>query len=93
MQKRYQMRSNNKKDQILQAALKVVEENGANHLTIDAVAAFANFSKGGVLYHFPTKKALLSGMVEHLILANEKRMDALDPVSYTHLTLPTNREV
>ena len=72
------MRSNNKKDQILQAALKVVEENGANHLTIEAVAAFADFSKGGVLYHFPTKKALLSGMVEHLILANEKRMDALD---------------
>ena len=72
------MRSNNKKDQILQAALKVVEENGANHLTIDAVATFANFSKGGVLYHFPTKKALLSGMVEHLILTIEKRMDALD---------------
>ena len=76
MQRRYQMRSNNKKDQILQAALQVVEENGSNHLTIEAVAAFAGFSKGGVLYHFPSKKALLSGMVEHLILANEKRMDA-----------------
>jgi AcrR family transcriptional regulator len=71
------MRSNNKKDQILQAALQVVEENGANHLTIEAVAAFAGFSKG-VLYHFPSKKTLLSGMVEHLILANEKRMAALD---------------
>jgi AcrR family transcriptional regulator len=66
------MRSNNKKEQILEAALQVVEENGANHLTIDAVAAYANFSKGGVLYHFPSKKALLSGMVD------EKRMEALD---------------
>lgn len=72
------MRSNNKKEQILEAALQVVEENGANHLTIDAVAAYANFSKGGVLYHFPSKKALLSGMVDHLIQANEKRMEALD---------------
>ncbi|MBT4380011.1 MAG: TetR/AcrR family transcriptional regulator, partial [Gammaproteobacteria bacterium] len=68
------MRSNNKKEQILEAALQVVEENGANHLTIDAVATYANFSKGGVLYHFPSKKALLSGMVDHLIQANEKRM-------------------
>ena len=71
------MRSNNKKGQILEAALRVVEENGANHLTIDAVAAYANFSKGGVLYHFPSKKALLSGMVDHLIQTNEKRMEAL----------------
>jgi AcrR family transcriptional regulator len=71
------MRSNNKKDQILEAALQVVEENGANHLTIDAVAACANFSKGGVLYHFPSKKALLSGMLDYLIQANEERMNAL----------------
>ena len=71
------MRSNNKREQTLEAALQVVEENGANHLTIDAVAAYANFSKGGVLYHFPSKKALLSGMVDHLIQANEKRMEAL----------------
>lgn len=71
------MRSNNKKNKILEAALQVVEENGANHLTIDAVAACANFSKGGVLYHFPSKKALLSGMLDYLIQANEKRMSAL----------------
>jgi AcrR family transcriptional regulator len=30
------------------------------------------------LYHFPSKKALLSGMLDHLIQANEKRMNALD---------------
>ena len=71
------MRSNNKRDQILEAALRVVEEKGANHLTIDAVAACANFSKGGVLYHFPSKKALLSGMRDCLIEANEKRINAL----------------
>lgn len=70
------MRSNNKKGQILEAALQVVEENGANHLTIDAVAACANFSKGGVLYHFPSKKALLSGMLDYLIQANDERISA-----------------
>ncbi len=71
------MRSNNKKDEILEAALRVVEENGANHLTIDAVAACANFSKGGVLYHFPSKKALLSGMLDYLLEANDERIKAL----------------
>ena len=71
------MRSNNKRNDILEAALKVVEENGANHLTIDAVAQQAGFSKGGVLYHFASKKALLCGMRDHLIEANRKRTEAL----------------
>ena len=72
------MRSNNKKDQILEAALRVVEEKGANHLTINAVADYANFSKGGVLYHFPSKNDLLSGMLNYLIQANDERINALD---------------
>jgi AcrR family transcriptional regulator len=70
------MRSNNKRKDIVEAALRVVEEQGANHLTIDAVAAAAGFSKGGVLYHFATKKALLSGMLEHMIDANSERIDS-----------------
>jgi AcrR family transcriptional regulator len=67
------MRSNNKRADILDAALKVVADKGANHLTIDAVAARAGFSKGGVLYHFSSKKELLSGMLDHLIEANHQR--------------------
>ena len=38
------MRRNNKRDAILEAALQVVENEGANHLTIDAVAAKAGLS-------------------------------------------------
>jgi len=37
---------------------------GARHLTLDAVAREAGVSKGGLLYHFPSKEALLSAMVE-----------------------------
>lgn len=68
------MRSNNKRDAILDAAFQVVEDEGANHLTIDAVAAKAGLSKGGVLYHFASKKALLSAMLEYLIEANNNRV-------------------
>ncbi len=69
------MRKNNKRGEILEAAFKVVEQQSANHLTIDAVAKEAGFSKGGVLYHFASKKALLSGMLEHLIEVNRDRVE------------------
>lgn len=68
-------RKNNKRQEILEAALQVVEADGANHLTINAVAEKSGFSKGGVLYHFASKNALLSSMIEYLIDANQSRMD------------------
>jgi AcrR family transcriptional regulator len=49
---------------ILDAAEAVVLESGARHLTLDAVAARAGVSKGGLLYHFPAKEALLKAMVK-----------------------------
>jgi AcrR family transcriptional regulator len=51
---------------MLGAAEAIVLESGARHLTLDAVAAKAGVSKGGVLYHFPTKEALLRAMLERL---------------------------
>lgn len=60
-------RSNNQKSRILEAAFQVVAESGASHLTIDAVADMAEVSKGGLLYHFPNKRALLNGMLETLL--------------------------
>jgi len=61
------MASGNKRADILEAAAGIVETSGAAHLTIDAVAAAASVSKGGVLYHFPSKQALLEGMLTHLL--------------------------
>jgi AcrR family transcriptional regulator len=52
---------------ILDAAEAVVLESGARHMTLDAVAARAGVSKGGLLYHFPTKEALLKAMQERFI--------------------------
>ena len=52
---------------MLDAAARIVQRSGAGHLTIDAVAAEAGVSKGGVLYHFPSKRALLTGMLERLM--------------------------
>lgn len=52
---------------ILDGAEAVVAEAGAAHLTLDAVAEKAGVSKGGLLYHFPSKEALLQGMLAGLL--------------------------
>jgi AcrR family transcriptional regulator len=48
---------------LLDAAAAVIRRNGAASLTLDAVAAEAGVSKGGVLYHFATKRALIDGLI------------------------------
>lgn len=59
------------RQQILRAAQQVVVEQGANALTLEAVARAADVSKGGLLYHFPTKEALISGMIDELCVVFE----------------------
>jgi len=59
-------------DAIVDAAEAVVIEAGASHMTLDAVAAKAGVSKGGLLYHFPTKVALLEAMISRRIKNREE---------------------
>jgi AcrR family transcriptional regulator len=58
-------------DEILHAAMSLVLTKGVNALTIDAVARTAKLSKGGVLYHFPSKESLIAGMIAGLIAGFE----------------------
>ena len=58
------MEPNPTRDRLLDAALKVIGEAGACRMTLDAVAATAEVSKGGLLYHFPDKEALLRGLLD-----------------------------
>jgi AcrR family transcriptional regulator len=41
------------------------------NLSLDAVAEQAGVSKGGLLYHFPTKQALISAIIERYLSAAE----------------------
>lgn len=54
-----------KRIQLLQAAAAIVDEQGSEYLTLDAVAKKAGVSKGGLLYHFKNKFALIQGLVDH----------------------------
>lgn len=51
------------RDRMLDAAEAVVVRQGIGSLTLDAVAAEAKISKGGLLHHFPSKDKLIEQMV------------------------------
>lgn len=60
---------------ILDAALAVADRVGAANLTLDAVAADAGVSKGGLLYHFASKDQLLRAVVEHHMAEHQRDLD------------------
>lgn len=51
---------------ILDAAEAIVRARGVSGLTLDAAAREAGVSKGGLLYHFASKEALLSGLLARM---------------------------
>ncbi|GGG60790.1 TetR/AcrR family transcriptional regulator [Paenibacillus radicis (ex Gao et al. 2016)] len=61
------MAQQSKRSAILQVACKLVRERGASQLTLDAVAKEAGVSKGGLLYHFPTKEALVQAALDDFL--------------------------
>ena len=65
----------NRKHAILEAAGRVVLQRGATGLTLEAVAEEAGLSKGGLLYHFGSKEALLGAMVERLVDVTESGLE------------------
>ena len=70
------IRSTNSRERILDAAEAVVIERGVNDLTLEAVAVQAGVSKGGLLYHFPSKAALVQAMVSRIASLVEQRYAA-----------------
>ncbi|WP_027944408.1 TetR/AcrR family transcriptional regulator [Amycolatopsis taiwanensis] len=55
------------REQILDAFQEILIESGSAAVTLDAVAARAKVSKGGLLYHFGSKDALLNGLLDRLL--------------------------
>jgi AcrR family transcriptional regulator len=66
---------------VLEAARRIVETQGAGHLTFDQLAVESGVTRGGITYHFPTKEALLKGLIEADIADWEKTSDTLTPDS------------
>lgn len=52
------------KEKIYQAVNELYKAEGVKMLTLSNIAEKAGISKGGLLYHFPTKDAILEGLIE-----------------------------
>ena len=55
-----------KKSLLIQAALEIIDKKSLDALTYDSLAKASGMSKSGLLYHFPSRAALLLALNEHL---------------------------
>jgi AcrR family transcriptional regulator len=63
------------RDRILEAAERVVTDVGPAHLTLELVAQAAGMSKGGLLYHFPSKESLLVALAKRYVDGIERSIE------------------
>ena len=64
---KFRRRADARPDEVLDAALKLFSRRGFAHTTVDQVARQAGLSKGAVYLYFPSKKALLTGLVRRAV--------------------------
>jgi len=65
------------REKLIQAANQVLLEAGIIQLTLESVAATAGVSKGGLLYHFPSKDSLIEAMIAYYLDHFEAHVDQL----------------
>lgn len=70
------MRPSNRTN-ILDAAIRVIERDGITAVTFEAVAVESGIARGGLLYHFPSREALMQGIHQHLAGLWESSMQAV----------------
>ncbi len=66
---------------VLHAFASLLVENGERAATIEAVAERAGVSKGGLLYHFGSRDALVDGLLEHLEELTDADVEAMRAAS------------
>ncbi|WP_374006938.1 TetR/AcrR family transcriptional regulator [Leifsonia sp. LS-T14] len=88
--------SRSARDRVLDAFEELLAEQSERAATLDAVAARAGVSKGGLLYHFASKEALVGGVLERfsvLVADDVERMRTAPagPVDYfLRTSIPTD---
>lgn len=63
------------REKLLDSASFIIQNRGMAHLTLESVALHAGVSKGGLLYHFPNKEALITGILDRLIDSYDSEFD------------------
>ena len=71
------------RERVLQASLELFVAKGYFNTNVPDISKLSKCSVGSIYHHFLNKEEIAGMLYE----------DGIKPVSYTHLTLPTNREV
>ncbi|MBI9001083.1 TetR/AcrR family transcriptional regulator [Corynebacterium sp. CCM 9185] len=66
-----------KRDHVLKSAIALIEEHGLNAVSLESVTDRAGISKGGLMYHFPTRQELLLGIAGALAEEWEQQLRKL----------------
>lgn len=89
-------RANNSREHILDTYVNLLIHTGERAATLDAVATAAKVSKGGLLYHFSSKKALLEALAERTITLAEEDFETMAQAPegasayYINSSIPSN---
>ena len=65
------------RNRLLDAAAEIVRRDGVSKLTLDRVADEARTSKGGLLYHFGSKRELVATLLERTLAETDASLDEL----------------
>ena len=71
------MRRSNR-ERIIAGALEIIGQEGADALTFEALAQRVGLTRGGVVYHFRTREALLAGELALLVSGRAEAADLWD---------------
>ena len=66
------------RDAVLDAFTRILVDDGERAATMDATARAARVSKGGLLYHFPSKSGLEAALVERLERLAQEDVDEIE---------------
>ncbi len=64
-----------KRTEILEAGKRVIQRDGVTTLTYESVAAEAGLTKGGLLYHFPSREDLMLALHQHMAATWEQCLE------------------
>ena len=60
---------------ILKSAMDIIQNDGIGSLTLEKVSKKAKISKGGLLYHFPTKESILNEIFANMLTKFEEKLN------------------
>lgn len=69
------MKSSDKKEIIFQATVKLIAEKGINNFTLNNICQASGVSKGGFVYHFPSKDDLLIELNKYIVTCADKLIE------------------